>query len=193
MTTSSTKKTAIAGSAIVLSAAFALATGAVAFAAPYPPNPGGNATSSASTVPAGGSVDFTFGTSTPFTPGTSVKISSVCTDSSGATFEGPSTVTTADDSGLANVTLTFTRPGECVVTATGAGNVPGGIVTATSTVTVTSSGGNYPNGSSNSSSDSLAKTGGNSSTVAIAVIGGGLLLAGVGAVIVARRREMNHN
>lgn len=178
---------------IVASAAtgfLALTLAAAPALAVYPPNPGGNSSQSSTTVPSGGGVDFTFGTSTPFTPGATVTITSLCTAPDGSTFAGPSTTATADANGKVNVRLTFTQPGTCVVTATGKGAVPGGIVTATATVTITGKGGGGGTGGGGTAGgDALATTGASNNTLTIAAVGGGLLLAGVGAVAVARRRE----
>ena len=174
----------------VLVGSAALFVAAAPALAVYPPDPQNNSTETASTVPAGGSVTFTFGTSVPPTPGATVTVPSQCTYN-GVTFAGPSTTTTANASGVANVSLNFTKPGVCTVTATGAGNVPGGIVTATATVSVTASGGGGGGGTSGGGG-TLPKTGANDA-LAIAAVGGGLLLAGVGAVVVARRRERTSN
>ncbi len=176
-----------AGAALVLG----LAAPALAV---YPPDPGSNSSSSGTTTPGGGSISFEFGTLVPFTPGTTVTVTSQCTAPNGTVFNGPSTTTTANGAGKANVSLVFTQPGVCVVTATGAGNVPGGIVTATSTITVTGSGGGGGGGGGGTPSGggALPKTGADN-TLIIAAVGGGLLLAGVGAVVVARRREHTSN
>lgn len=179
--------------ALTLAAAPALAT--------YPPDPGGNSSQGSTTVPSGGSVPFTFGTTTPFLPGSTVTITSVCVAPDGTTFAGPSTTATANGSGLVNVSLTFTQPGVCTVTATGPGNVPGGIVTATAKITVTAKGGGGGGGGTSgggttggtTGGGALATTGASNNTLTIAAVGGGLLLAGVGAVAVARRREHSNS
>ena len=174
--------------ALTLAATPALAT--------YPPDPGGNSNQNTNTVPEGGNVDFTFGGQTPFLPGATVTITSTCVAPDGTVFQGPSTTATADAKGLVNVSLTFTRPGVCTVTATGPGKVPGGIVTATAKVTVTAKGGGGGTGGGGTSGGgggALATTGANNNTLTIAAIGGGLLLAGVGAVAVARRREQGNS
>ncbi|MDQ1307403.1 MAG: hypothetical protein QG671_3236 [Actinomycetota bacterium] len=160
---------------------------APALAAPYPPDPGGNTSQTGTTVDPGGTIGFEFGVKVPYTPGTTVSVSSIGS-CGGSSFAGPATTTTAGGSGMASVSLTFTRPGDYVVTATGSGNVPGGVVTSTGTVHVSGPCG----GGGGGGGGDLASTGGSSSTATIAVIGGGLLLAGVGAVVVARRRERNH-
>lgn len=172
-----------------------LLAGATQAMAVYPPDPQNNSNQTGQTVVPGGGVTFTFGTVVPFLPGTTVTITSTCTNN-GVTFAGPSTVTTANASGQAVVSLNFTQSGVCTVTATGAGNVPGGIVTATASVTVSGGGGGGTGGggtgggggTSAGGGGGLAQTGGNN-TLTIAAVGGGLLLAGVGAVAVARRRE----
>lgn len=174
--------------------------------AAYPPDPGGNSTQSTGSVRAGGAVDFTFGTQVPFLPGATVTITSSCVAPDGTVFAGPSTTTTANAQGLAAVSLTFSQPGVCTVTATGAGNVPGGIVTATSKVTITAQGGGgggggdkpagggtAGGGGTTTGGGALATTGANNNTLTIAAVGGGLLLAGVGAVAVARRREQSNS
>ena len=175
--------------ALTLAAAPALAT--------YPPNPGGNSNQNTNTIPSGGGVDFTFGTQVPFLPGATVTITSTCVAPDGTVFAGPSTTATAGANGLVNVSLTFTRPGVCTVTATGPGNVPGGIVTATARVVVTASGGGTGGGGTSgggtTGGGALATTGANNNTLTIAAVGGGLLLAGVGAVAVARRREQGNS
>ncbi len=167
----------------------ALTAVAAAPALAYPPvNPGG-VVNGPTTVPAGSSVSFTFGTTTPFLPGSTVDVSSICTIGN-STFLGPHTVTTANAQGLANVSLTFTNPGTCVVTATGVG-ANGQPLSGSVTVTITSGGGG--GGGGGKDGGSLPSTGSNGNTATIAAIGGGLLLAGAGAVFVARRRERNHS
>ena len=74
----------------------------------YPPDPSINGGSSTNvTPPGGGTVDFTFGNVVPFTPGSTVQITSTCTNN-GATFAGPSATATAGANGVVKVSLTFT-------------------------------------------------------------------------------------
>ncbi|MCB0916204.1 MAG: LPXTG cell wall anchor domain-containing protein [Actinobacteria bacterium] len=115
---------------------------------------------------------------------------------------GPSTTSTADSSGIATVTFSFSTPGSYEVVCSGTG--ANGPLSSSIPVTITgggkptphptksggggASGGGSQAGGSSSSSGGLAQTGGNN-TLTIAAVGAGLLLAGVGAVVVARRRE----
>lgn len=192
-------------------AAVALAAGpAVAYPVlppVQPPGTGTNAGGSGNIVPPGGSTTITFGTNVPFTPGSTVTVTSSCTNSAGVTFAGPSITVTADAAGIAAATLFFNnptnQPATCIVRAQGPGNVPSGVVDAQFAVAIAAGtggggggggqgGGGSQGGSGTAggggSTGGLATTGGNN-TLTIAAVGGGLLLAGVGAVAVARRRE----
>lgn len=191
-----------AATAITVTAAVAAAGVAAAGAAHavYPPAPSNATSQSATIIAAGGSVSFTFGDANSpsrFMPGSTVNIS--CTGPA-APME---TVTTADSAGVANATFTFTTPGVWTCAATGSAingtpltltakpvTVTGGSAVVTPAGQAAAPAAAQATPAAAAATGSLAQTGGNN-TLTIAAVGAGLLLAGVGAVVVARRREQN--
>lgn len=93
---------------------------------------------------------------------------------------GSTCVTTADSSGVAAATITFTQPGRQTVTARGTGT-DGKDLTLSSTVTVSAAGSAAPSGSN------LARTGTN--IIRFAVVGAALVAVGALILATVRRRR----